>query len=168
VPERSFGKDTARWNAATEEGLVQLLCEVVTQRSARRRWLRVFSGMLIPALVPACSSTVAPVARITRSIDLNYAQPRVLVPGGETNERVRNSFARVGVLADSVQNANLFIEVRLGASRGAGSCGPLHNVTYVIWHESRVVGSVKARGPIGDCAENILDQMTRATLDLVR
>jgi hypothetical protein len=115
APQVIVGRD--RDSPAISKGESALAPSMTTPPGMRRkRTASAISAMLalLPwiAVATACSSTIPPAARITRSIDLNYAQPRVMVWASQSQPEVRAAMQRAGILVESAREGRREFRLR--------------------------------------------------------
>jgi hypothetical protein len=110
----------------------------------------------------ACSTPLAPEFRVFAPIDRSQP-PIVFVSSDELRGSVEASLARAGfTVTQTGREATLFLAASFGGVRSESEdCGPIRNVRFVLRQYGTVLASGVARGPTGECAGDVLDQMAR-------
>jgi len=120
------------------------------------------------AFLASCASTVPPSFRVFAPVDLSQP-PSVFVSASHLREPIERSLGRAGLpVARTAREASLVLIATVGNVRSSTEdCGPVRNVKYELRQFGIPLATGRARGPVGSCATNVLDQMSRKLADVV-
>jgi hypothetical protein len=111
-------------------------------------------------LTSACATEVPPrvaqkpIAPIDRS-------EGIYVIAAKHRDRINESLTQAGLIpVDKPTSGGYALEVRVGSSRSSGTCGTVHNISYILTAAGGRVMVIKGRGPTGACPENIFNGMS--------
>ena len=112
-------------------------------------------------LMLACTTRVPPT--VTRPPVSPFPKDaKIFLQAARDHPRIQQSLQNAGFsLSTEWSGAEYALLVKIGARRGAGKCGTVNNVAYVLTTGGRRVMVIKGRGPTGTCPGNILDEMSR-------
>ncbi len=75
---------------------------------------------------------------------------------------VNDALTRAGLrIANDFHDIGYALEVKIGENRGGPDCRSVHNIRFRLTGRGRELIELKARGPVGNCHDNVFDDMSQ-------
>ena len=89
------------------------------------------------------------------------ANPKIFLRATVQYERIADSLRDAGLgTAESGNDFDYTLDVKVGRNRRSRECGGLSNVSYVLVRSGQYVLVIKGRGMTGTCNPNVFDDMS--------
>lgn len=112
-------------------------------------------------LLPGCTTPVP--ATVTRAPTSPLkSNPRIFLEAAVQRQRIADALHDAGLrTAESFNDFDYTLEVRMGRNRWSTTCGGVSNVAYLPKSSGRYVLVIKGRGLTGSCSPNVFDDMSQ-------
>ncbi len=112
-------------------------------------------------LLPGCATPVP--ATVTRApASPLKSNPRIFLRATVQRQRIADALRDAGLrTAESFNDFDYTLEVRVGRNRRSTTCGGVNNVAYLLKSSGRYVLVIKGRGLTGSCSPNVFDDMSQ-------
>ena len=117
--------------------------------------------LLLLSITIAGCSPIAPKVEISKKL-LHGIDSRIYITAAREKDDIIKSMRNAGFnIVEHLEDSDYLMRGTIGIDQDSSSCGTFNNVSYQLRAENQTVVEAKAKGWLGTCQPNVLDEVSR-------